>query len=247
MIPYFEWQTIQLGPLALHVWGLFVASGFIAGAYVSGWMLKKRGQDKKIVFDLLPWLMLSGVLGGRIVHVLFYDFSFYLQNPGQIIAIWHGGMSIFGGFIASTLVALFYFKKKRVDVFKYADSAIFGLPVGLWIGRIGCFFIHDHPGTATDFMLGVEYPDGIVRHDHGLYLSLNGLILVIVFLSLSRKKRPVGTYIAIFSIWYGVMRFILDFYRAIDVRYLGFTPAQYFSVALALFGVYLIVRKKLVK
>lgn len=245
MIPYFQWQTIQLGPLALHVWGFFVATGFILGAYASAWLIKRRGDDPKILFNLVPWLMLAGIIGGRIGHVIFYDFSYYFENPLEIFAIWHGGMSIFGGFLASAFVAIYFFRKKQVNVFRYADSAIFGLPFGLWIGRIGCFLIHDHPGTVTDFILGIEYPDGIVRHDHGLYLSINGLFLAIIFLILSKKKRPIGTYIAVFSIWYGVVRFSLDFYRAIDVRYLGLTPAQYFSVALVVFGGYIILRKKL--
>ena len=118
------------------------------------------------------------------------------------------------------------------------------MPVGLWIGRIGCFLIHDHPGTATDFALGVEYPDGVVRHDHGLYLSINGLLMAIVFFILARKERPTGFYIGLFSIWYGVVRFTLDYWRIGDVRYAGLTPAQYFSIALAVFGMWLLYRIK---
>lgn len=247
MIPYIEWQAIQIGPVALHVWGLFVALGFVFGALTAGWMAKKRGNDPKIIYDLTAWLMVAGLVGGRIGHVLFYDFDHYLQNPDEIFAIWHGGLSIFGGFIACAVVGVLFFRKKQVDVWTYVDSAIFGLPVGLWIGRIGCFLIHDHPGTATDFILGVEYPDGVVRHDHGLYLSINGLVLAVVFYLLSRKDRPVGTYISVFAIWYGIVRFFLDFYRVIDVRYLGLTPAQYFSLLLAVFGVVYALRKQIVK
>lgn len=237
MIPYFEWRTISIGPLDLNVWGLFVALGFIFGALAAGWMARKRGDDPKVIYDLTFWMAIAAMIGGRIVHVLFYDFSYFVQHPIEVFAIWHGGLSIYGGFIASLLVTIWYLRKRHVDVWRYADSMIFGLPVGLWIGRIGCFLIHDHPGTATDFMLGIEYPDGVTRHDHGLYLSINGLLLAIVFFVLSRKKMPVGTYIGIFTIWYGMIRFYLDFYRAIDVRYLGLTPAQYFSLLLAAFGV----------
>jgi len=243
MIPFFEWQTIPLGPVNLQVWGLFVAMGFLFGALAAGWMVKKRGGDPKIVYDLTTWLVLAGLIGGRIGHVLFYDFAYYIENPGEIFAIWHGGLSIFGGFFASIAVSYLYLRYKKVDVWHYSDSMLFGLPVGLFIGRIGCFLIHDHPGTATDFFLGVQYPDGITRHDHGLYLSINGLILAIVFYFLSRKQRPVGTYIAVFSIWYGIVRFYLDFYRSIDVTYLGLTPAQYFSLLLAAFGVVYSIRK----
>lgn len=243
MIPYIEWNTIQLGPISLHVWGLFVALGFVVGAYTAGWMAKRRGDNPKIIYDLSAWLVIGALVGGRLGHVFFYDFPYYAQHPAEIFQIWHGGLSLYGGLIACLFISVWYLRKKHVDVWRYADAMIFGLPVGLFIGRIGCFLIHDHPGTATDFILGVEYPDGVTKHDHGLYLSLNGLLLAVIFFLLARKKRPVGTYIAVFSVWYGIVRFFLDFYRIADVRYWGLTPAQYFSLVLLGFGVVYIFRQ----
>lgn len=246
MIPYIEWTTIQIGPLTLYVWGLFVALGFLLGTYVAGRMAERRGDKKQILYDLAVWMVLAAMVGGRLGHVLFYDAQPYLEDPSLVFRIWDGGLSLFGGLIACILVGLWQLRKKQVDVWRYADSAIFGLPFGLWIGRIGCFLIHDHPGTATDFALGVEYPDGIVRHDHGLYLSLNGLAMALFFLWAARKKRPIGFYIASFSIWYGIVRFTLDFWRLVDVRYAGLTPGQWFSMALLAFGIWMAhrVRKK---
>lgn len=238
MIPYFQFTTIQLGPLTLYVWGLFVALGFLVGLYVAKLRAKKLGLDEKIVVDIAFWLITAGFVGGRLGYVLFYDLSTFIENPLQIFQVWDGGMSFFGGLILAVGTGVWFLRKKKVDVYKYSDAMIFGLPIGIFIGRIGCFLIHDHPGTATDFILGVEYPDGVVRHDHGLYLSLSGLALAGVFLWISRKKRPVGTYIAVFSIWYGTVRFLLDFMRTIDVRYAGLTPGQYFSILLLGFGLW---------
>lgn len=237
MIPYIEWRTIELGPLTLQVWGLFVALGFFVGAVAAAWLAKRRGHDPKVVYDLVPWLVFAGMIGGRLGHVLFYDLPYYLEHPLEIFALWHGGLSVFGGLIACTLVGVWYMRRHQIDVWQYSDILIFGLPFGKAIGRIGCFLIHDHPGTATDFFLGVQYPDGVVRHDHGFYLSLNACLMAAVFLWLARKPRPFGTYIAIFCIWYGIVRFILDFYRAADVRYLGLTPAQYLCGVLLMIGI----------
>ncbi len=232
MIPYINWTTIELGPITLRVWGMFVALGFLVGAYMAGRMAKSHGDDPKIIYDLTFWLMLAGLIGGRLGHVLLYDPAPFIADPWSVLKIWEGGLSVYGGFIACAIVGLVYLRKHQVDVHRYTDYCLFGLPFGYAIGRIGCFLIHDHPGTATSFILGVKYPDGTVRHDLGLYLSLQAGVLALIFLWISRKPRPEGAYIAGFCVWYGVMRFFLDYLRLIDVRYWGLTPGQYLSLAL---------------
>lgn len=104
------------------------------------------------------------------------------------------------------------------------------------------FLGHLHPGTETAFFLGVKYPDGIIRHDLGLYLSINGLVLFLIFLILLKKKVKQGTFIIVFLLWYGVIRFLLDFLRAhdgnmVDTRYYNLTPAQYASILIFVLGV----------
>jgi phosphatidylglycerol---prolipoprotein diacylglyceryl transferase len=221
------------------VWGLLVAMGILAGAWAGAWMAKKRGQNPKIIWDLVTWVIVGAFVVARLFHVI-YEPAIYVADPFEFFKIWHGGLSVIGGFIGATMAGVWFLKRKKVDVWAYADSALFGLPLGLFIGRMGCFLIHDHPGTLTDFVLGVKYPDG-VRHDHGLYLSINGLILFLLFLWLARKNAKIGTYIIVFLGWYGVVRFYLDFFRAtdgsiVDTRYLGLTPAQYGSILMVLLG-----------
>lgn len=238
MIPFIAWHTISLGPLTLQVWGLFVAIGFLLGTLMAAWLAKERGDDAQIIFDLVPWLVFAAIIGGRLGDVIFYRPGYYLANPLEILMVWHGGASFFGGLIACILVAFWYFKKKQVDVWRYADLLAFGLPVGYLFGRIGCFLIHDHPGTATHFFLGVKYPDGVVRHDLGLELALNALVMAIVFAWLSRKPRPVGLYLGIYALWYGAFRFLSDFLRVADAKYFGLTPAQYLCLLLIVFGIW---------
>lgn len=246
MLPYIEWHTIVLGPITIQVWGSFVALGILVGAKASEWMLRRRGLDSKFVWDALVWIIGGAFLFARLFHVFFYDPATYLAHPAEIFAIWHGGMSITGGFLGAVVLALWYMRRRKVDPWAYTDATLFGLPLGLFIGRIGCFLIHDHPGTATDFVLGVRYPDGVVRHDHGLYLSINGLLLFITFLLMVKMKVRQGMYIVVFLIWYGSVRFGLDFLRArdgaiVDQRYFGLTPAQYGSLAMVVVGVALFV------
>ncbi len=241
MIPFLSIITFQLGPFTIYVWGLMVSLGFLLAGFMAARFAKQRGDDPSIIWDLLVWVAMAGMIGGRLGHVLFYEPSYYLLHPIEIIAVWKGGLSLYGGLILASIVGVLYLRHRKVDVFRYADIVAFGLPFGKWIGRIGCFLIHDHPGTATDFILGVKYPDEIIRHDLGLYLSINAFFMAMFMLWLSRKPRPVGTYLCVFAIWYGISRFFLDFLRTIDVRYFGLTPGQYFSIILFGFGVWLLL------
>ena len=241
MLPFISWHTIALGPITLQVWGLFVASGFLVGALVAQWYAKRRGDDPDVIAGLAVWMIAAGMVGGRVGHVLFYEFPYYVAHPLEAFAVWHGGLSMFGGLIACILVGVWYLRRHHVDVWKYCDTAIFGLPFGIAIGRVGCFLIHDHPGTATHFALGVQYPDGVTRHDLGLYEAINGAAMAVVFLLLARRKLPVGVYVGVFSLWYGVFRVVTDTLRTVDTRYLGLTPGQYLGAVLAAFGVGVLV------
>lgn len=244
MIPYFQFTTFNLGPVPIQVWGTLVAIGFIAGAMAAAKMAKSRGLLEQHVYDLTGWILIASMIGARLFVVLFYEPAYYLAHPLQAFAIWQGGMSVFGGFAGAVLAAVIYFRVKKIDPWKYSNALIFGLPLGLAIGRIGCFLIHDHPGTATHFFLSVKYPDGVSRHDLGLDESISCFLLFIVFLIMAKKKAPQEWYLPIFCFWYGLVRFLMDFLRTTDARYLGLTPAQYLSILLIGVGVWLVVRMR---
>ncbi|NBS41201.1 prolipoprotein diacylglyceryl transferase [bacterium] len=244
MIPFIALKSLSLGPLTIQVWGLMVALGILAGAWVGAREARKRGLDGNVVWDAAAWVTVGAMVVARLFHVAFYDPATYLADPAQIIAVWKGGMSMFGGLVGATIVGIGYFKIKKFPVLAYIDAMMSGLPLGIGIGRIGCFLIHDHPGTLTHFVLGVKYPDGSVRHDLGLYESIYGFALAIVFYAMSRKNVRPATYSVVFLATYGIFRFITDFLRIVDARYLGLTPAQYLSVAM-IFGAWLLWRKKL--
>jgi phosphatidylglycerol:prolipoprotein diacylglycerol transferase len=243
MLPYLTIPNIIIGPFTLHIWGLMVALGLFAGAYAAVFLARKRGLDPKIIWDTAPWIILWAFIGARLFHVLFYEPAYFLEHPADIIAVWNGGLSITGGLLGAVGVGIWLLKRRKVDLLAYTDVLAFGLPIGTSVGRIGCFLTHLHPGNTTNFFLGVLYPDGVVRHDIGLYLSLNGLVLFLLFLLLKNRQPPVGSFIVSYLIWYGATRFMLDFLRAtdgpiVDARYLGLTPAQYVSVILFAFGLF---------
>jgi len=252
MIPYFQLTTFNIGPIPLQVWGSLVALGILVGTFVSAERARKQGLEREVIWDMAAWVLISSFLVARIFNALFYDLARHLEDPLAIFRIWEGGFSIAGGFVGAVIGGLIYIHFKKIKFWDYIDAAIYGLPLGLFIGRIGCFLIHDHPGKITNFFLGVKYPNGLIRFDHGLLLSINGLLLFLLFYIMTVVKLEKGTYAAVFLIWYGLVRFFLDFLRAtdgaiVDNRFLGLTPAQYLSIIMVACGVWIFVRIKKVR
>lgn len=232
MIPYFGAETVSLfGLISIKVWGTFVALGYGVATWVAWRRAQRFGLSPDHVLALAAWIFFAAMVGARLFHVFAYEPAFFLVHPWQALDPRAPGYAITGGFLAAALVFSAYVKRHRLDWLAYADTLAWGIPWGCGIGRIGCFLIHDHPGTLTHFALGIRYPDGQVRHDLGLYLSLVGFAAAGLFAWLGRKPRPPGFWIALFFMIEGLSRFFLDFLRVADARFLFLTPAQWVGLA----------------
>ncbi|TAK05558.1 prolipoprotein diacylglyceryl transferase [Patescibacteria group bacterium] len=248
MIPYFELHVIPLGPIPIQVWGSFVALGIVAATALLSRTLKREGLEARLAWDLAFVAMVGAIIGARLGHVFFYDWDFYRANLAEIGMIWKGGLSSYGGFIGGAGAALVWLRMKGAPLLRITDATLAALPLGWFIGRIGCFLIHDHPGTLTNSPFGVQFPGG-ARFDLGMIDGVIGLLVFAVAFPLHRaigKKFP-GVTTAVAVQLYAVLRFMADFLRATDLpnsdpRIYGFTPAQYASGLLFLVGDYLIVR-----
>ncbi len=251
MIPWFEQHVWQIGPVPVQVWGFFVALGMVVGT----WMLIRALHGKvkeEQVMDLALWLVIGGIIGARIAHVALYEPGYYVANPAELFKIWHGGLSSFGGFIGSFVSALIYKRtkgKEWMKVIQWPDILSLGtIPfLSAWmIGRVGCVMIHDHPGVACDCFLALNNPQKGPILDMAL-LEIVGLLPLLLFFIFTRKQqRFAAVRFPILLIYYGILRFILDFYRVIDATYLGLTPGQYISVGMVVSGMVYIgkVRQK---
>jgi phosphatidylglycerol:prolipoprotein diacylglycerol transferase len=231
MIPYFFWQTVMLGPIPLQVWGMFVALGAVVAVLLVRRAAKKRGLVRERMTDLVTQMLLCGFIGARVVHVVFYNHAPYLADPLEFFRVWHGGLASFGGFAGAAIALALFIQKHGIDAFVVMDTLAEGFPLGWAIGRVGCFLIHDHPGTLSHSFLTVQYPGGS-RFDLGLIEVLTGLFVEVLLLLSLRflPRRGVPSTVVIFS--YLFIRFWTDFLRASDlpgsdVRYWpGLTPAQ---------------------
>lgn len=238
MIPFFGRETLSLFGLTIQVWGLFIALAFGIGTWVAYRRAVRLGLKPEHVVNLAGWIFVAAMVGSRVFHVVVYEPEYYLQHPWSALDPREPGYAIMGGFLGATIAFFWYAKRFALNWIEYADTLIWGLPWGCGVGRIGCFLIHDHPGTLTNSPLGVEYPDGQVRHDLGLYLSLVGFAIGITFLFLNRKTRPAGFWFALFLLLEGTSRLALDSFRLADVRYVGLTPAQILGLFFITGGTY---------
>lgn len=269
LIPYFEPIAIPLwGDVAIHGFGILVALGMILGAKTAQWKAERDGLDPEVVNRFLGWVVVAVFVGGHLGHALMYDLDKTLEDPLYLLKVWDG-LSSFGGFAASVVLGLIFFRREdikirdenkrrlkdgeprlqRVNVWAWGDVLLFGLTVGWMLGRLGCFSAHDHPGTATDFYLGVygicpDQPITVACHDMGLYEAILSGAMALLFLWLDRKPRYPGFFLGLFIAIYGPARFLMDFLRTAEVdvtnRLLGLTPAQYGSLILAAIGFWIL-------
>ncbi len=265
MIPYFTLTTLSLGPFTIHVWGLMAAIGFLVATIVaarrvrtlsfSGLTRESRNQlTSDLVWQASWQIVLASMVGARLFEVFFYEPRYYVANPAAIFSIWDGGMSSYGGIIGGALVLGWFIRRHKLPLLQTLDVFAYAAPLGIMFGRIGCFLIHDHPGTLTSMVWGVRYPDGTVRHDGGLEMAIADGIIFLFLVLLARRspsprvgegwgevQLPPGSFVVLFLGLKGLARFWLDFYRAADIagaeaRYFGLTPSQYVG-ALTIFFV----------
>ena len=236
MIPYFQANAFVFGPLTIQVWGLFVSLGILSGLILAYKLSSKYFLAEQVILDLGVWSIVGGLFVARVFHVVFYAPEYYLLHPSEIIYFWQGGASSVGGFVGAVFAIYIFAKIKNFnlkELWPYFDVMAVSLWLGWAIGRIGCFMIHDHPGKLTDSFLAVNFSDG-ARYDLGLFDSLLGWFLFIIFAMLFRKLVKIrwGLVSQLSFIIYAFVRFWLDFLRATDVeqadtRYLMLTPAQW--------------------
>jgi phosphatidylglycerol:prolipoprotein diacylglycerol transferase len=239
---------IKFGPLQVGWYGLMYVFGFIASYLLVRYQLKKRtwGISKQEVDNLYLYLMLGLMIGGRLGYVLFYGLSMYLNDPLEIFAIWHGGMSFHGGLLGVLIVGVIFCWRHKKSFWKIVDLFIVTAPIGLGLGRIGNFINGELYGRVTRVPWGMIFPQGgpLPRHPSQLYESaLEGGVLFVILWFLKDKELPHGRLLAVFLFAYGIFRFLVEFFREPDQQ-LGFilghfTMGQVLSSLMIISGIVL--------
>ena len=214
---------LRLGPVQLRWYGLMYMLSFIVGYFLMKRLarLKKMQVTTDDLYDLLFFLILGVMVGGRIGYVLFYDLGSYIQRPIEILYIWQGGMSFHGGFVGMLLAVVLFCKKKGWAFWEVADLVAAASPVGIGLGRLGNFINGELYGRETTVPWGMVFPNGgaAVRHPSQLYeMILEGLVLFLIVQWLFRKKFYPGTTSWGLIGFYGLFRFAVEFVREPDAH-----------------------------
>jgi len=263
MIPFFRPEALEIwGPIKIQPWGVLVASGFVLGTLVCQRYARARGEDPRHYSDIVVWLAAGGIFFSHMGHALLYEPARYLAKPWELLYIWEGLSSI-GGIAGCTVVAIVFFRRRNLDVLKFGDLLMLGLTFGWFIGRMGCFVVHDHIGCAVvdapawlqstlgwlsvDFpqeytRVAIRSPNGTflrwdnlptLRFDQGLMDSLLAGVIFCVLVALAYKPKLPGVVFAATPLLYAPGRFALDFLRNED---LGQADTRYFGLTPAQYG-----------
>lgn len=212
--------AIALGPLQVHWYGVIIGLAIILALYIAVRETEKRGLDKDVFMDLMLWAIPIAILSARLYYVIF-EWNYYSQNPGEIIAIWNGGLAIHGALIGGVITAIVFTKKKQVSFWQLVDIAAPSIILGQAIGRWGNFINQEaHGGEVTraflenlqlpEFIINQMYINGAYYHPTFLYESIWNFIGFVLLILLRRVNLRRGEMFLSYVIWYSVGRFFIE-------------------------------------
>lgn len=240
---------LSFGPFAVSFYSLSYVLGVILGLIYASYLCKRFSPisiNRKQWEDFSTYIIISIILGGRLMYVLFYNPDRYFANPIEIFKTYEGGMSFHGGAIGITIAAFLFSKRHKINFFILTDLIGMVAPIGIFLGRVANFFNAELYGRVTNAWWAFKFPgsDMLPRHPSQLYEAfLEGLCLfVIMFFSRTNLKTP-GFNSGVFLIYYSAFRIFAECFREPDIQ-IGFilsniTMGQLLSIPMLALGIYL--------
>lgn len=246
--------TIPLfGGLAVHTYGVMAATGFLAGMWWAGYDARRRGYNPNLVMDLVFYMILTGIVVSRLHYIVVTDPGMFLRAPLDVLKIWQGGITFYGGVIGGILAVIFYVWRHHLSFFDYADIIVPGVSIGHAFGRMGCLMAgccHGLP-TPAGAWYGITYPAGVeslAPAGVSLYptqpMEALGEVLIFLFLVWrGRHQKFSGQIFALYIMVYALLRFLLEYLRGDTDR--GWWVEPYVStsqgIAIGMFALGLVI------
>jgi len=262
MLAYVYWDVdpvlLHLGPLGIRYYGLLFATGFVIGYYLLRYMYKKEGAPLEEIDKMSLYVILGAVIGARLGHVLFYEPGYYLQNPGEILAVWHGGLASHGGAIGLAIGLWLYGKRSWNKSELYVMDRIAMLtPLAGSLIRLGNLFNSEIYGHETSLPWGfifVRNGDIFPSHPTQIYEAIGYLLIFFILWKMYRKLNgqiPRGHMVGWTLVLIFTLRFFVEFVKNVQVPWevnmvqtIGINMGQLLSLPFIVVGIYLIYRSK---
>ncbi len=247
--------ALSLGPIQVHWYGVIIGAAIVLGLYILVKESDKRGIEKDLFIDMLLWAIPIAILSARAYYVIF-EWDYYSQNPGQIIAIWRGGLAIHGALIGSVITAYVFTKKRGVSFWKVADIIAPSLILGQAIGRWGNFMNQEaHGGEVTrgfleslflpDWIINQMYINGVYYHPTFLYESIWNLLGFVLLILLRKVNLRRGELFLTYLIWYSMGRYFIEGLRTDSLMLTeSIRVAQMISIVLIIGAVAVLVYRR---
>ncbi|HIW72111.1 MAG TPA: prolipoprotein diacylglyceryl transferase [Candidatus Levilactobacillus faecigallinarum] len=249
--------AVHLGPIAVHWYGVIIATGVIIAVTLAVREGRKRGINPDDIYDMILWALPAALIAARLYYVVF-QWPYYSQHPGEIIAIWDGGIAIYGSLIGAGLVVFFFCRSRFIPVWLMLDVAAPTVILGQAIGRWGNFMNQEAFGriTSLSFLQGLHLPDWIInqmlidgayRQPTYLYESTWDLMGFVVLMSLRHYPQlfKQGEVFLAYVMWYAFGRFFIEGMRTDSLMLLGtIRVSQLLSIVLFVGALILVIYRR---
>ena len=230
-------SLVELGPIKIQYYAVtWLLSAVLIYLFLrSNKIIKEIGLDNEEVNDMvfLYGLFFGAMCGGRIGYMFFYGSDQLINDPFSLFYIWEGGLSFHGGLLGVIISLIVFCRRKNIEFLRLMDGVALSMPIGLGLVRIGNFLNGELFGKPTNSEWGFIFPTdpfGILRHPSQLYESLGeGLLLFLILLLISQKTNIKGIVSSSFLIFYGSIRFIIEFFRQPD-SHIGYVAFDFISM-----------------
>ena len=223
----------------------------LAWVYCKRFLIKDE-RELKLFDDLISFLIIGVIVGGRLGYVIFYNPIYYLKNPIEILMLWNGGMSFHGGTLGVIFATYLFSKKNKNNSFIFLDLIAMSAPIGIFLGRIANFINSELYGRQTDFLLSVKFEkvDDLHRHPSQIYEAFFEGIVLFIFMNFFFRKylyKSPGVISSLFLIFYSIFRFLIEYTREPDSHlgfvFLNLTQGQIISILFFIIGLILFYKK----
>lgn len=253
ILSYITWnvgpELLNIGPFSVRWYGLLFALAFVVGYKIFQWMYKRENQPESDIEQLAIYMILGVVIGARLGHVLFYNPTYYFENPLEILMVWKGGLASHGASIGILIAIYLYVRKKKVGFLWQMDRIVIVVAIGGSFIRLGNLFNSEIIGKASDVPWAFIFTrvDNVPRHPAQLYESLGYLVIFLILFFIYKKKYKQlndGFLFGLFLILLFTFRFFVEFLKEVQSPFekgLALDMGQLLSLPFVILGVILIV------